>query len=557
VRPLIAVRAVMIIVVILAAAPLMIASSAYSRSLAGLPVVPVGRQGEIGPPRVTSAAQSPSPVVARYSGVPSPFIPRDPVAFQEAKLAANAGHLSSRALVRTNSLAPGIADAEFSFPVMSYEGQVAAFGLDQETLPPDTQLAAGPSYLLEVVNRSGSIWTKGGQLVSDFDLGSFFQVPAPYSFGDPRVLFDSASERWFVSGFAFDHYNDSQVYIAVSATANPTGAWSFYTVASNTSGILYDQPKIGLSDDKVAISWNSFGTFSGSETMILQKADMLAGSDVAFKSFGPDTSRFDVVPAQSLSSSSTEYLVYNNSDRSNLGDPTLGVVAISGTPGNGDVTWNESDPPILATSVPPNAVQPSGPAIVTNDDRLLSAVWQNGILWTSGNDMCVPAADTTDRSCLRLIQVSTASASPTILQDFDVGWTDGYLFYPAVTLDGNGDAAFSFSMASSSTWASAAMADQYSDEPASSVQGPFPVQPGLGSFAFNCLPNYSINRWGDYSAAAPDPGNPSDVWVTGEYAASSTDRCDWGTATAEVTLGQPWTRVFLPSVYGNDSPKSR
>ncbi len=81
--------------------------------------------------------------------------------------------------------------------------QVTALGNDQAVTPPDTQIAAGPDSLLEMVNSSGSVWTKSGSLVKIFDLNKFFPVPAGYTFSDPRVLYDAISSRWFASGVAF------------------------------------------------------------------------------------------------------------------------------------------------------------------------------------------------------------------------------------------------------------------------------------------------------------------------------------------------------------------
>ncbi|MGH7862905.1 MAG: hypothetical protein ACREOS_11790, partial [Candidatus Dormibacteraceae bacterium] len=70
---------------------------------------------------------------------------------------------------------------------MSEAIQLGRLGPDQSVSPPDTQLAAGPNYLVEAVNSSMSIWTKDGALVSAQDLNTFFPVPSGYGFSDPRV----------------------------------------------------------------------------------------------------------------------------------------------------------------------------------------------------------------------------------------------------------------------------------------------------------------------------------------------------------------------------------
>jgi hypothetical protein len=513
--------------------------------------------GQTPQPQLIDPSAVPTVRSADHGGVRLAFHPRDLPQFQHAKQRAQSGIPEERPSLQVttfNQPSPitqnvqGQAEQVLAnFPVMTYEQQVAAFGSDQEVWPPDTQMAAGPTYLIEMVNNTRTVWSKSGAIVALSDLKAFFGLPAGYHFSDPRVLYDSISGRFFASGLSFDAFYDSQVYVAVSTSSDPTGSWYIYTVESNTSGILYDQPKIGVNSDKVVVSWNDYGnsgaTFTGQETWILQKSNMLVGGYAQLAGYGPDLLRFDVVPSQSLTATSTEYLVYNNADPytlENQGYPTLGVVAITGTPAQGNVAWTESDPSMAPTSMPPGALQPGGgPLIDTGDDRLLSATWQNGVLWTGGNDGCVPLGDSFLRSCLRLIQVSTSGASPTILQNFDVASLGSYLFYPAVTLDAAGDAFVALSISSASLDATAATTVQPIGAAANSIGNLLTFRQGIGIYddcGSNCMSSPNNNRWGDYSAAAPDPMNSSAVWVTGEYAASSADAYDWGTGVAEVMM---------------------
>jgi hypothetical protein len=274
------------------------------------------------------------------------------------------------------------------------------------------------------------------------DLNVFLNVPAGYAFGDPRILFDAESGSWFLSGLAFDATNDSQIRIAVSTTSDPTGNWYVLLLASRT-GVIGDQPMIGVNSDKVVISWNDYSpAFSGQETWVFQKSDLLSGVVPHITAFGPDTTRFRIVPAQSLTPTTTEWLSYNNADCAflcNTGSPTIGSVGITGTPLMGNVTWNETDPSVAATTIPPDPRQPSGvPVVQDNDDRFISAVWQGGLLWVSGSAGCLPTGDTTMRSCMKLVEISTGG-TPTVAQDFDAGQAGVDLYYPAVTFDNFGD----------------------------------------------------------------------------------------------------------------------
>src|SRR2546429_263573 len=78
--------------------------------------------------------------------------------------------------------------------------QVALYGGGQAVAPPDTQLAAGTTQLVEMDNSTMSVWSKSGTRLASADLNAFFAVPTGLSFTDPRVLYDAGSGRWFASG---------------------------------------------------------------------------------------------------------------------------------------------------------------------------------------------------------------------------------------------------------------------------------------------------------------------------------------------------------------------
>jgi hypothetical protein len=422
--------------------------------------------------------------------------------------------------------------------------QVTALGNDQAVTPPDTQIAAGPDSLLEMVNSSGSVWTKSGGLVKIFDLNSFFPVPAGYTFSDPRVLYDAISGRWFASGVAFVTPSYGSVLVfAVSDTSDPTGTWHVYS-ADNSSNVTHDQPKIGVSADKVAFSFNDFlnaAFFQGASTWVFGKAAMLAGaSSIPGQAVGPDSRRVSIVPAIELTSTSTEFMAYNNSDCGysgcNAGYPSIGIVALTGDPSIGTLAWSESDPAIAGTSQPPAADQPGIPgSIQTNDDRFLTAVWQNGTLWVDGNDACTPPGDTAIRPCPRLIQVSTAGS--TVNQNFDLGSTGNDLYYPAVQLDSAGDMYVVYNISSTSQDVSVRLTGQPTGSAPQFVVPAQTIQAGQG--LYTCA-----TRWGDYSGSALDPSNPSSVWLAAEFAGASSTNCNWATFISQVTFAAPTTADF-------------
>jgi hypothetical protein len=436
---------------------------------------------------------------------------------------------------------------------MSLKQQTTDFG-DQNVQPPDTQIAAGPSGVLGATNDTLSAWSKTGTaLAAPVDLNVLFGVPSGQSFSDPRILYDAPSGRWFLSGFSFNStLTSTATYLAVSASSNPTGNWIVYTVNSSTTGEVTDQPMIGVCNDKVVMSWNDFtgggATYNGAVLLVAQKSSLVAGASTVKIAGLLDTTEFRLVPAQSLAPTSTCWVTVNDADTAVVGSKTIGVISVTGTPNANNVTVKETNPSIAPTSPPPAPAQPSGTTNDTlNDDRFLSAVWQNNQLWTTGTDACTPSGDTKARNCMRLIEVST-SGTPSVVHDEDLSTSGLDQYYPAASLSYNGDLFVSYT-ASSSTVFPGAYAVVSPAAALGQTPLPFtaPITIEAGAASYN---GGTSARWGDYSAAAPDPSLPGAVWVAAEYAPSDAASGDWATGAAEVTLAS--SPAFAVGTEGTD-----
>jgi len=513
---------------------------------------PPAHAGKLHPPRVVSfrAAMRVTPARAHHSPRARPFLSRRnpssgvlhqartaPVTF---KPAGNA----SAPLQRSQATAAATSGQQTlaAFPAASMSADVNAFGSDQSLAPPDTQLAAGSGDLVEAVNDTMWVWSTTGTALAEADLNVFFAVPSGYSFTDPRAVYDAATGRWFVSGFASDSANDSIVYLAVSQTSDPTAGYYTYMVTSEAA-VLTDQPKLGFDKDVIVLSWNDFTvpppTFTGEETWILQKSDAISGAAPAETNFLPDTNRSSIVPAQSLTATSTEYATYNDScgtatsGSCNTGSSALGLVAITGTPAGGNVTLSETDLPMNPTTVPPAADQPGAAAsVLTDDDRFLNAVSDGTTLYVSANTGCIPSGDSADRPCALLVEVSLGT-SPTVTVEGALGYNGGDVYYPAAAPDPNGGVFMAATFSSTSIYSRAV---SLSLAPGASSFSGVTFQAGSGA--------NTDGRWGDYSGVAVDPSNAADIWMAGEYAPSN--GLDWGTAIAEVTAA-PQLILAAPS----------
>jgi hypothetical protein len=464
----------------------------------------------------------------------------------------------------------------------------------QNVRPPDDNVGVSGSTVAEVVNSALSLYSRGGSPIgSPISLYSLFPPPSsgvcwqlgshPITLSDPRIEYDPGQGRWYLSAAelaypASGYTGGSCVVLMVSKPAGSPGCsadistspscWYSYAWRFD-AGSIDDQPRPGYSDDKVVISWNDFsfsGGYLGEETWVLQKADLLGGTlpgNGLTQLFGGDVERFSIVPAQSVSSTSDEWAVYNNSDATNgeqnTSYPSLGMIRITGTPAAGNVGWQEYDPGIVATSIPPTAVQ-AGTTVEldTGDDRLLGAVWEYGRLWTTADDACT--INSVPRACGRFIEADASGADAAIVpgEDWDLGLAGDDVAYPAATFDGAGDMVASVSISSASLYPSMAVLGQLDG----SSNGPnFLEEVTTGTTAYysdttGCAyPCVGVARWGDYGGAAYDPSDSHGAWVSAEFATTNAvpapSNDDWATYIQDVDASGPGPQGFSLSGAGN------
>jgi hypothetical protein len=282
--------------------------------------------------------------------------------------------------------------------------------------PPDQALCAGGGYVVEAVNDVINVYNTLGQsllpdntstnIVSGFptdvnhavDLNSFLgYAPAinrstgvrAQSVTDPSCLYDAATQRFFFVALTLESLPTgaltgvNHLDIAVSQSADPTGAWNIYRIdvtndGTNSGGVnpgpyLGDYPHIGADANGFYITTNAYpwccNGFAGAQIYAFSKAQLAAGAtSVTMVHFdtsgmvnapsdaGSTQPGFTVWPAQSpgagsfnLNAGGTEYFL-----SSNAADEATHPVA--GTGGNYTssqlVVWTLTNTASLSGSAP-------------------------------------------------------------------------------------------------------------------------------------------------------------------------------------------------------------
>ena len=219
--------------------------------------------------------------------------------------------------------APAAPQAAAAAPTPSFRGftglthlqeRTARNGNQFSTEPPDQGLAVGNGFVLEAVNSALNVYDTDGiqQLLRPVALSEFFGLPPGINRttgfngvfpGDPVALFDPETERWFVAAWAQLNtatgvpLQQSRLYLAVSETSDPTGAYLIYTLNTTLAKDpdqggprVPDFPHFAVDHYGLYISINEFNItpegnldgFIDAAILAISKQDLINGSGGSF-----------------------------------------------------------------------------------------------------------------------------------------------------------------------------------------------------------------------------------------------------------------------------------
>jgi hypothetical protein len=184
-------------------------------------------------------------------------------------------------------------------PIANFEGlsnqdNFNVFGF--RVNPPDPNGEVGPNHYVEMINLVFGVYSKTGTLllgpVDTGTLWSGFAVPdCTDPSGDPIVVYDQATDRWFLTQFTTRGFADPTLpfynCVAVSQTGDPTGAYfryAFITQPDVDGGYFFpDYPKYGIWRDTLIMTTRDFGSVDGYGISVygLEKNKMVDGNPAA------------------------------------------------------------------------------------------------------------------------------------------------------------------------------------------------------------------------------------------------------------------------------------
>jgi hypothetical protein len=431
---------------------------------------------------------------------------------------------------------------------------------DTNWIPPDTQGAAGPAHLMEILNGGVGVFEKAtGTLRSQVTLQTFWSSlgtavgePANFAF-DPKVLYDQFAGRFvaITAGGGRNNPNNSFIMIGVSATSDPTGEWFLYAIdADRFNGQQFDEwadfPGLGLDARNYYVTANMLpntgGGTSSRKLWVIPKQPLLQNSlTVQFTEFRTLLLGSGIRPSHTFGDAEYHYLVSSNWFIGSDPGPNalrLGRIRFLPDPVYEDLGFIAVN---QYFSAPPAPQQGGVPTLEVVNLAPNNVVFRNGRLWTVNH---VGSADH-QRVEVAWYEIDPTEASlseaGSPVQEGRISDSVMSFFYPSIGVNRDNHVMIGFSASSPGMYAGAYYTAREAGDPPGSMQPVELMQEGLGPYykTFGA----GRNRWGDYSATTVDPEDDRTFWTIQEYAetpigAGTLDgQGRWGTWWASAKFG--------------------
>jgi hypothetical protein len=507
---------------------------------------------------------------------------------------AHSGILPS-AHTPVHSLSVSSALSNIGFNGMTHSDQRLANSGNQFSIePPSPSIAVANGNILEGVNNAVRVYaTSGAPLIPTIASNQLFGLsPAidrtrtPNVYGvyttDMRVFFDQDISRWFVLQRSQDEDSSgnflsaSHIYLAVSQTADPTGAYNIYVMDTSNRGnfgcpCVDDYLQIGadrygfyISADEYSIQDPNNPFFNDAVVLAISKADLAAGNFTprAFRFVVPFSTgyEFAIQPASTppgaspdLASGGVQFFVSSYPVGS---DNNLALWALSNTAslqGAPNLLMTQTTVSTLSYSLPPSGVsQRSGTLTLGttlelldagyfSDSRVLSASYAAGRLFVTLASTVLEANNNPVSGGLYVVFAPTfrggvLGATSPEKQGY-LAAINNHILRPAIAVNRLGRGAIAFTLVGPDYYPSAAFVsiDITASAPSAIQIVGAGVLPEDGFSGYGPIPNCptcsgnGIARWGDYSTAVTS--TDGSIWLVSEYIPNlpRTPLANWGT----------------------------
>ncbi len=414
-----------------------------------------------------------------------------------------------------------------SAPIPSVVG--AFDGNITQGTPNDNDIAISDSgMIVSVVNQNLFMYNQQGALLKAPTL-SFFSKPLgtlnrTY---DPRIIYDPLKDRFIAVFLQGTTSADTRIITAFSKTNDPTKEWNLYVIPGNTFGdsSWSDYPIISLSKDELFITVNRLKDNTGWKDGFIESLIWQVEKNKGYNA-EPLVQRqykdirlngkaiWSVCPVKGGISLHAQKMYFLSVRPSDLQNDTVFLHEISNTIASGGAEFKTS---ILKTDkaygLQPNAIQPNGKKLQTNDARVLSAMMENEMIHYVAN--CIDTINFSPGVYYGRIRNFMYEGNTPVITGKIIGYDTLDIGYPSISYVGGGvsdhSAMITFSHVSPNHFPGTSVVFVDRD---GNISAPVFVKTGQSNIA---LLGDSVDRWGDYTGNQRKYNELGICWINGSY----------------------------------------
>lgn len=401
--------------------------------------------------------------------------------------------------------------------------------------PNDNDIAVSNAGIIcSVVNTNLNILNDTGRVLSSRTLQSVAKgITNLNRTYDPRVIYDPEADRFILVFMQGSTSRDTRIIVGFSQTNDPALNWNFYTIPGNITGdsSWSDYPIIAITKNELFLTINRLkdntywkNGFIESYVWQMDKDNGFKGDTlnqkVYFNIKYNDKPIWSLCPAKGGSKlyGPNMYLFSVRPDQ--LWNDTVFVHEITNTIKSGKAELKTKM--VVADNhygLQPNAFQPNGKKLQTNDARVLSAMSENGIFYLVGNtvDARYNAAG------FYLITVENYWGPKALSAKLQIISSDTMDFgYPSIAYCGNG-------LGDNSSMITCSHVSPRTFPGTSLVYVDRNLNPSIAAIMKAGESNIlligdSVERWGDYTGIQRKYNEPGKVFFNGSYGLNNDNR---------------------------------
>lgn len=315
-------------------------------------------------------------------------------------------------------------------------------------IPLDNDVAiSNGGTIISAVNSNIRVYDTTGTSIFGKSINAMNSTLSVFTWiSDPRLLYDPNKDRFIITCFSGSNSSTSTIIVGFSTTNNPADAWNFYTIDGSpfNDSTWSDYPIIAINDHDFFMTFNmvkdNIGWQNGFKQSVIYQINKMDGFNgtplnyTLWDSLAWNGRNFrNICPAKPQTNNMGNAMYFLSLRMTDLSNDTIFLLNINDSYQSSNAQFS-SDILISPTKYgfPPNVPMTNANYLMTNDARVLTAIYENNYIHFGSNSI----NPTYNNAGVFLGEIKNISSNPMISGTIFSSNTEEY-GYPSMAYVGN------------------------------------------------------------------------------------------------------------------------